>query len=67
VNSVPEDTHGDGAAATVVASAGPVTIGGVTAFVYVVEWDDLPGMPVHIAGDRLMKALGEERHGPDHR
>jgi hypothetical protein len=49
INSVPTDTHTDGAPATVLGSVGPA----LGQFGYWVEWDDIPGVPVFIAGERL--------------
>lgn len=49
-----EDTHRDGALATVVEVLGQHRASGV--WVYRVEWDDLPGLPVTVAGCRIRKA-----------
>ncbi len=45
------DTHPPGAMATIRGSCGPFTsdAGGPPSMVYVVEWDDLPGVPVLVA------------------
>lgn len=52
VNSEQGDTHSDGARATVVGSWGPVDeLPG--RYFYFVEWEDVPGLPVGIGGDRI--------------
>lgn len=48
VNSKPDDTHQDGALATVLGSIGVDEV-----IAYFVEWDDLPDIPVGIAGYRV--------------
>ena len=65
INSEPDDTHRDGAKASIVGALGPappavraemLAKGEVkqdALFVYWVEWDDLPGIPVAIADYRL--------------
>lgn len=50
INSKPDDTHRDGALARVADVLGPDTLGG---FGYFVKWDDIPEVPVFIAGSRL--------------
>ncbi len=52
VNSEEGDTHGDGARAKVLGSIGPVA-GLPDPYAYFVEWLDLPGVPVGIAGHRI--------------
>jgi hypothetical protein len=52
--SKPEDTHQDGALATVVQRLGPAPETQVVG--YFVHWDDFPGIPVFIAGHRVEKA-----------
>ena len=70
-NSEPGDTHRDGAMATIVGAAGPAPValraemlakGKMTqdsAFLYWVEWDDLPGIPVAIADYRIKPVKGD--------
>ena len=54
VNSESGDSHQDGARATAMGSVGPVDIPGVpTRYGYFVVWDDMPGLPVWIAGHRI--------------
>lgn len=68
IRSEPEDTHRDGALATIVGALGPLTASeraemlialaknGVKEEVecmYWVQWDDMPGIPVAIADYRL--------------
>jgi hypothetical protein len=53
VRSGEGDTHVDGAPATIIGSAGPVEAEGIRTYVYFVEWDDAPGIPVGIRGDRI--------------
>jgi hypothetical protein len=43
-----EDTHGDGALGKVIAQFGTTKMPG-----YFVEWDDMPGISVFVAGHRL--------------
>lgn len=50
-NSVDGDGHRDGSLAVVRGSIGPDPLTGL--FGYFVEWDDLPALPVFIAGSRL--------------
>lgn len=52
INSQPDDAHGDGALAHVADILGPDAIGG---FGYFVRWDDIPEVPVFIAGSRLRR------------
>lgn len=64
-NSEPGDTHQDGAMGTIVGALGPaqpalraaILAGGKmkqdVVFIYWVEWDDLPGMPVAIVDYRI--------------
>ncbi len=55
IRSAPDDTHRDGAIARVVEAIGPTPpdceVPGV--FGYFVEWSDLPGVKVFIAGTRI--------------
>lgn len=51
INSVNGDTHQDGAKATVVHVMGKDPQSGEWGFF--VEWDDIPGVPVLIAGSRI--------------
>jgi hypothetical protein len=54
--SKPGDTHTDGAKATVLGSMGPIEFeGDARVFGYFVTWDELPGVPVFIAGTRVRK------------
>ena len=56
INSKPgQDTHQDGALATIVTIAGQMPEGHSLAGVwgYFVEWDDIPGIEVFIAGTRI--------------
>ena len=57
VNTVAGDTHYDGALATVRGSIGPA----LGTFGYWVVWDDMPGLPVFIAGERLEDLAGPGR------
>jgi hypothetical protein len=50
-NSVPKDAHQDGAPAVVLGSLGDSGFYG-----YFVEWEDTPGIPTFVAGDRLVLA-----------
>lgn len=52
VKSEAADTHSDGSLAKVVGSIGPFEDQGAT-YGYFVEWDDMPMVPVFIAGDRV--------------
>ena len=52
VNSKPGDTHQDGARATIVGSLGPADHL-TSKYGYFVVWDDIPGVPVFIAGKRI--------------
>jgi hypothetical protein len=47
------DKHGDGARATVVGSFATGEV--IVAFCYFVEWDDMPGLPMGIRCDRLIR------------
>lgn len=48
------DTHQDGARATVIGSLGPIAFEGIPkVFGYWLLWDDTPGVPVFIAGNRV--------------
>jgi len=69
-NSEPGDTHRDGAMGTIVGALGPaqpalraaILAGGKVkrdvVFIYWVEWDDLPGMPVAIVDYRIKPVKG---------
>lgn len=50
VNSEPGDTHQDGARATIVGSLGRAA---PSKYGYFVEWDDIPGVPVFTASERI--------------
>lgn len=50
IASEPRDGHRDGAKATVVKTMGPIPDG---KYGYFVEWDDMPGIPVFVAGWRV--------------
>ncbi len=70
-NSVPVDTHSDGARGTIIGSVGPITVQMIRAagpdvmnvpdpprvgeYGYFIEWDDTPGVPVFTRGSRLRK------------
>jgi len=71
VMSRPGDTHQDGALGTIVGALGPTTasqraeviidlakqgINGDIEYIYWVEWDDFPGIPVAIADNRIEPA-----------
>lgn len=70
-NSDPGDTHRDGAMATIVGAAGPAPValraemlanGKIehdSVFLYWVEWDDLPGLPVAISDYRIKPVNGD--------
>ena len=68
VNSKSDDTHQDGAEGTIVGALGPATAAqraemimdltkkGIDAdveYIYWVEWDDIPGVPVAITDNRI--------------
>lgn len=55
VNSKPGDSHQDGALATVLSRwpAEPNPITDRLGFAYFVEWDDMPGERIFIAGTRI--------------
>ena len=68
VCSKPDDTHQDGALGTIVGALGPTTasqraeviidlakqgINGDIEYIYWVEWDDIPGIPVAITDNRI--------------
>ena len=68
VNTEPGDTHRDGALATIVGALGPTTPSqraeliielakqgkdGDIEYIYWVEWDDIPGIPVAITDNRI--------------
>jgi len=69
-NSEPDDTHRDGAMGTIVGALGPAppalraeilaqgAIKQDVVFMYWVEWDDLPGIPVAIADFRIKPVKG---------
>jgi hypothetical protein len=61
INSEPKDLHQDGALAKITGDLAvevrrPDKIG----VVYIVEWDDMPGVQVVIAGTRLRLVEGAE-------
>lgn len=51
VGTSPGDAHHDGALAVVRGSMGPA----LGTYGYFVEWDDLPSVPVFVAGTRLAR------------
>ncbi len=68
VSSKPGDSHQDGALGTIVGAWGPATasqraeiiiklakqgINGDIEYVYWVEWDDIPGIPIAITDNRI--------------
>ena len=68
VNTKPGDTHQDGAVGTIVGAWGPLPAGqraeliielaqkgmdGDIEYIYWVEWDDTPGIPVAITDNRV--------------
>ena len=68
VGTKPSDTHQDGALGTIVGALGPTTasqraeiiidlakqgINGDIEYIYWVEWDDIPGIPVAITDNRI--------------
>ncbi len=60
VNSLPTDAHPDGTPALIIGSVGPVDLPdfpGVK-YGYFVVWDDMPSVPVFIAGNRIEKVEG---------
>ncbi|HUV44287.1 MAG TPA: hypothetical protein VMW13_05595 [Dehalococcoidales bacterium] len=70
-NSDPDDTHRDGAKGTIVGAWGPVPpafraeslakgkMEQDIVFIYFVEWDDMPGLPVAITDCRLKPVKGD--------
>lgn len=68
INTKPRDSHQDGALGTIVGALGPTTPGqraeliiemakqgidGDIEYVYWVEWDNIPGIPVVITDNRI--------------
>lgn len=53
INSRPEDGHRDGARCTVIGSISTGHVDPDVPVSYFVEWDDMKGIAVFIAGDRL--------------
>ena len=68
INTKPGDTHQDGAEGTIVGALGPASpsqraeliielakknINGDIEYIYWVEWDDTPGIPVAITDNRI--------------
>jgi len=61
VGTKPSDTHQDGALGTIVGALGPTTasqraeiiIDLAIEYIYWVEWDDIPGIPVAITDNRI--------------
>jgi hypothetical protein len=52
----PTDAHQIGAKATVLGSLGPIEYEGIPqVFGYFLEWDDAPGIPAFVAGNRIRK------------
>lgn len=50
----PTDTHPVGAKAIVLGSVGPIEFEGIPeVYGYFVDWDDTPGIPCFIAGNRV--------------
>lgn len=61
INSEPGDTHADGTQATIVgALKAPAEARLPIEYMYWVEWDDLPGIPVAV-GENRIRPLGKER------
>lgn len=48
-----KDAHQIGAKGKILSSHGPVTVKGISAYCYFVEWDDTPGIPVFIVGYKI--------------
>jgi len=62
-NSMPGDGHPDGARATVLSSQGPHAVAGFgPMYGYFVQWDDVPEIPVFIAGIRIRPVLDAKRN-----
>ena len=63
-NSMPGDTHKDGAQAKVVGSMGPAYHSSLPSpYIYFVEWTDVPGVPVAISGNRIKVLEGTILNG----
>jgi hypothetical protein len=60
INSKPDDTHRDGALATIL---GSLAVPESSHIGYFVEWDDLPGVPVAIADFRVEEVRREAEAG----
>lgn len=59
INSKPGDSHTDGARAKVMGSMGPIDLPGLgMMYGYWVEWEDAPGFPVMITGNRVKLISG---------
>lgn len=58
INSLPGDTHKDGARAIVVRALGPAVDG---TWGYFVKWADLPELPVFVAGSRIRPVSASSR------
>ena len=73
VNTRPDDSHQDGALGTIVGALGPASasqraeliielakqgIDGDIEYIYWVEWDDAPGIPVAITDNRIEPIKG---------
>jgi hypothetical protein len=49
----PTDAHVIGDLATVIGSMGPAELDGVSVYGYFVHWDDMPEVPVFVAGIKI--------------
>ncbi len=54
INSVTGDSHEDGAQAVIIEMLGPTPSG---EYGYFVHWDDMPSLPVFIAGSRVRSII----------
>lgn len=79
VGTEPGDTHQDGALGTIVGALGPSTasqraesiialdkngVDGDIEYIYWVEWDDMPGIPVAITDNRIEPVIEPNLGGP---
>lgn len=61
VNSEPGDAHPDGTKGRVLGSIGPFYDARLPSpYAYFVDWDDMPGVPVAIAGHRIRETSWSE-------
>lgn len=56
-NTAGDDAHPDGSLGTVLGSLGPVNVDGLNGYLYCVEWDDRPGLPVFVSSPRIKEVL----------